>query len=162
MTSAGFEKHRNWPANNRTFRGGGLPLRHRSFFAPGVQYRAPAFVATSFDRSTAKGFASQVSGDEQVPAGSSRALLWRSLIAAFIRCSAGAVDVPFRPSMAVFARQLHRRRLVDEEREFLFAPFSAFTVLSAGPGDDGVYQIELQVAHDNLSVPMNLPVAPWR
>lgn len=139
VTSAGFEMHRNWPANNRTFRGGGLPLRHRSFFAPGVQYRAPAFVATSFDRSTAKGFASQVSGDEQV--------LW---------------TFHFDPQWQCLHVNFIDVGLANEEREFLFAPFSAFTVLSAGPGDDGVYQIELQVAHDNLSVPMNLPVAPWR
>ena len=38
------------PADNMTYRGGGLPRMHRPFFSVGVEYRAPMFVATSFER----------------------------------------------------------------------------------------------------------------
>ena len=31
-------------------RGGGLPDAHRAFFAPGVKYRVPGYLATSFHR----------------------------------------------------------------------------------------------------------------
>ena len=39
-----------FPADNTSYRGGALPRMHRPFFSVGVEYRAPMFVATSFDR----------------------------------------------------------------------------------------------------------------
>ena len=42
-----------WPANGIVYRGGGLPDVHRAFFRPGVEYRAPSFVATSFQKHVA-------------------------------------------------------------------------------------------------------------
>merc|ERR1711939_98255 len=39
-----------WPEGNQTFRGGGLPPLHRHFFVVGKMYRAPMFLATSFER----------------------------------------------------------------------------------------------------------------
>jgi hypothetical protein len=36
------------PPDGRCYRGGGLPDAHRAFFAPGVKYRVPGFLATSF------------------------------------------------------------------------------------------------------------------
>ena len=39
-----------FPPAHCSFRGGGLPDALRGFFAPGVKYRVPGFLATSFDR----------------------------------------------------------------------------------------------------------------
>ncbi len=38
-----------FPPADCSFRGGGLPDVHHGFFVPGVKYRVPGFLATSFD-----------------------------------------------------------------------------------------------------------------
>jgi hypothetical protein len=38
------------PSDGLCYRGGGLPDSHLSFFKPGVKYRVPGFLATSFQR----------------------------------------------------------------------------------------------------------------
>ena len=42
-----------WPAANVTYRGGAMPVQHRAFFTAGTRYRAPMFVATSFEEDVA-------------------------------------------------------------------------------------------------------------
>ena len=44
------EARLRFPPAHCCFRGGGLPDAHRGFFAAGVAYRVPGFLATSFDR----------------------------------------------------------------------------------------------------------------
>ena len=44
------EARLRFPPAHCCFRGGGLPDAHRGFFAPGVKYRVPGYLATSFDR----------------------------------------------------------------------------------------------------------------
>ena len=58
-----------WPSDNKTYRGTALPQRHRAFFTPGRQYRAPMFVATSFDEGVATHFLARLdpASDEQQP-----------------------------------------------------------------------------------------------
>ncbi len=51
------EARAEFPPNGRTFRGTAFSNEHRQFFVPGMKYRAPGFVATSFDEITALGFA---------------------------------------------------------------------------------------------------------
>ncbi len=50
MRGARPEGALRFPPAHRCFRGGGLPDAHRGFFAPGVKYRVPGYLATSFDR----------------------------------------------------------------------------------------------------------------
>ena len=38
-----------YPPGGESHRGGGLPLQHVPFFAPGKNFRVPMFLATSFD-----------------------------------------------------------------------------------------------------------------
>ena len=67
-----------WPASNQSMRGGGLPPQHRAFFTPGKQYRAPMFVATTFERHVANDFM-QRQAEEPV--------LWTFRFHAELRCN---------------------------------------------------------------------------
>jgi hypothetical protein len=53
----------------------------------------------------------------------------------------------------------------DAEAEFLFAPYSAFTVVSVAPSAQNSYLaphvITLAAAVDNRLEPEDLPLAPW-
>ena len=53
---------------------------------------------------------------------------------------------------------------LPDEQEYLFAPYSAFTVLSARWNAGTVaapHEIELLAAVDNREAPEDLPLAPW-
>ena len=53
---------------------------------------------------------------------------------------------------------------LPDEREYLFAPYSAFSVLSASWSAGTVAEphvIELLAAVDNRTEPEDLPLAPW-
>ena len=58
---------------------------------------------------------------------------------------------------------------VRDEDEFLFAPYSVFTVRSVSWEADPIandyvarpHRIELNVAPDNMREPLELPLAPW-
>jgi hypothetical protein len=53
---------------------------------------------------------------------------------------------------------------LSDEREYLFAPYSAFTVISTKWGQgtpDDHHIIELSAAPDNKNAPEDLPLAPW-
>ena len=63
---------------------------------------------------------------------------------------------------------MHVNYLETQEKEFLFAPYSAFQVISADwqaqPTRDKPHTITLAVASDNRdeqSWPLALPLAPW-
>ena len=59
---------------------------------------------------------------------------------------------------------LVKKTNVPGEEEYLFAPYSAFTVLSArwGAGTAAApHEIELLAAVDNKAEPEDLPLAPW-
>ena len=53
---------------------------------------------------------------------------------------------------------------LPDEKEYLFAPYSAFTVLSArwrAGTTAEPHEIELLAAVDNKAEPEDLPLAPW-
>ena len=59
---------------------------------------------------------------------------------------------------------LVRKTNVPGEEEYLFAPYSAFTVMSArwNAGTTAApHEIELLAAADNQEEPEDLPLAPW-
>ena len=142
-----------FPPNGRTFRGTAFDHLHRKFFQPGMKYRAPGFVATSFKEATAQDFAYRnglLSGKPYV--------LW---------------EVNVDP-----AGELHRgrrckhvnyvlRSLVgagdDAEKEYLFAAYSVFTVRQCEWSDDPTQasRIILDAALDNSAEDEELPLAPW-
>ena len=59
---------------------------------------------------------------------------------------------------------LVKKSNVPGEEEYLFAPYSAFTVVAAtrraGTAEDP-HVIELMAVHDIMAAAENLPLAPW-
>jgi hypothetical protein len=104
----------HFPSGGVLWRGGTLPDEHRGFFATGVKYRVPAFVATSMERTVADRFvllAAQKGG---------KVVRWR--IELDLR---GETDVNWRCKHAAFVTRSH---FGLEEAEFLFPPYSAFEI----------------------------------
>jgi hypothetical protein len=143
VTPDGEEPRPPFPPEFLCFRGGGFDEKYRDFFAPGREFRQPAFLATSFLASTAEDFIAR--SDMPVKA------KWLIRIDPARKC-----------------RHVNRitRRVPDlpDEQEYLFAPYSAFTVRSARWGAGTVadpHVIELQAAPDNKGPSEDLPLAPW-
>mmetsp|Transcript_139605 Transcript_139605/g.348153 ORF Transcript_139605/g.348153 Transcript_139605/m.348153 type:complete len:407 (-) Transcript_139605:63-1283(-) len=129
-----------WPVNNESYRAAGMPAEHRAFFQPGVKYRAPRAVPTSFDYDA--NFAFRQNHEP---------IKWIMKMDASRKCH--------------HVNYITRRADgVKDEREFLFAPYSVFTVLSvhwsSAPWTNP-HEIELQVPVDNRNELDTLPLAPW-
>ena len=107
------------------------------------KYRQPAYLATSFSEAVARQFIVERGGDDCV--------LWRVRIDPVRKCHHVNLVTKTVPGL-------------PDEQEYLFAPYSAFTVLSstwnAGTTADP-HVIELQAAVDNKEEPEDLPLAPW-
>lgn len=129
------------PPNFVCYRGAGFDDKWRSFFVAGRKYRQPAYLATSFCRDVAEGF------------------LWRSVLPCKILWI-----VHIDPSLKCVHVNLVRQSNVDGEEEYLFAPYSAFTVLSAKWGvgtNEDPHMVELAAAPDNRTVREDLDLAPY-
>jgi serine/threonine protein kinase len=160
-----------FPAGGTTYRGGQFSDEHRGFFEAGRQYRVPGFLATSFSERVAEEFA-QGHPPRPPPPGQSR-IIWVVHVD-----PAGAGDEARRCKHVNFVDNSH---IVDaagqpREAEFLFAPYSVFTVRSvAWDANGGTHRIELDAATDNTAVAAvagserwatpaaseDLPLAPW-
>jgi hypothetical protein len=132
-----------FPPNDVCFRGGGFDDRYRGFFVPRRHFRIPNYFATSFSQAVADGF------------------LRRSTMASKVRWVV-RVD-PVRRCVHV---NLVTKRVpgLPDEQEYLFAPYSTFTVRSVqwNAGSDAEpHVIELVAAVDNKAEPEDLPLAPW-
>ena len=117
-------------------------MRLQGFYAADRAFWQSAFLATSFSEGVADGFI------ERVPAQYPK-VKW------LIR-----ID-PMRKCVHV---NLVKRTNVPGEEEYLFAPYSAFTVLSVAwnAGTDAApHVIELLAAADNRKAAEDLPLAPW-
>ena len=143
VTPEGEEPCPPFPPEFACVRGGGFDNKYRDFFAPGREFRQPAFLATSFLESTAD---------------------------AFMRRSSLPVKVKWTiridPARKCRHVNLVTRRVpgLPDEQEYLFAPYSAFTVRSArwaAGTDDDPHVIELDAAPDNVGPSEDLPLAPW-
>ena len=126
-----------------TFRGAAMPRAHRAFFQKGQTYRAPMFVATSFNRLTVEAFLRRLprSSSTQRPP-HQEPTLWTFHYDATSRCC-------------------HVNYIEQaDEQEFLFMPYSVFTVRSVHwqpvPTQTNQHLIEVDVAADNRSVPNSL------
>jgi hypothetical protein len=129
------------PPDNVCIRGGGFDDKYRSFFVTGRKFRQPSFLATSFSGEVADGFIARSGMQSKV----------RWLV---------RID-PARKCVHV---NLVKKTNVEGEEEYLFAPYSVFTVASAtwnaGTTADP-HIIVLQAAVDNKEQPEDLPLAPW-
>ena len=138
-----------------TYRGGGLPREHKAFYTVGKQFRVPMFLATSASPGIANRFMERARVEDKV--------LWK---------------FKFDETLAPAERCKHINfidrtdQTVDGENEYLFAPFSAFKVLSvewsAQPTVASPHRVCLAVAPDNRGPPSmpdgppeDLPLAAW-
>jgi hypothetical protein len=141
------------PAAMRTFRGGELPMEHVEFYRrrAGLQekYRVPGYLATSFSEQVAYGFLYSKFAEGKTP------VKW--IVEMDQR---GRDDVVFRCKHVNFVET----NTLGEE-EFLFAPYSVFSVLEvrvpASPSDDDPVVVRLLAAVDNLKEDEGLDLAPW-
>ena len=142
-----------FPADGVLFRGSALIDVARPFYVVGKKYRVPGFLATSFAEKVAKKFLVQ----SHFNAGGARrpAVLYR--VHLDLR---GATDVAFR-CMHV---NLVQHTAVPGEEEYLFAPYSVFTVRAvawnAGTAREP-HVVDLDAAIDNAEEPEDVPLAPW-
>ena len=113
-----------------------------------TKYRAPGFVATSFDDITALGFAVRHGLDLGKPA-----VLWEVHVD-----PAGEHDRARRCKHVNYVKGL-----VGGEKEYLFTAYSVFTVRDVEWKDDDktLSRIVLEAAHDNSAEDEDLPLAPW-
>ena len=151
-----------WPASHVTFRGTALPRCHRAFFAPGVKYRAPMFLATSFRQEVSVDiFLSRLppaTADQTPPY--QEPTLWRFHLDGSLPESRRCVHVNFID---------RTDGTVHNEDEFLYSPYSVFTVIAVkwhptplvNSYVSHVHEIDVDVATDNKREPVELPLAPW-
>eukprot|EP00438_Fugacium_kawagutii_P005693 Skav227823 [mRNA] locus=scaffold948:300105:300698:+ [translate_table: standard] len=133
-----------WPKENITYRGTGIPSDQLQFFFSKKQYRCPMFLATSFDRELAEDFARRAK-------------------------TCGKSMVLFRIHYHVQYRCKHVNYIsavaeLSTEEEFLFPPYSAFTVRSPHKKEGEMYVIDIEAAYDNKdeeAAPERLPLSPW-
>ena len=132
-----------------TFRGGELPLQHAEFFEAGKKYRVPGFLATSFSEDVAYRFLYMKFAEGRTP------VKW--IVEMDPR---GRDDPVFKCKQVNF---VDTNTLGEEE--FLFAPYSVFTVLEVRvplhPSDDDPVVVRVQAAVDNLREDEGLDLAPW-
>eukprot|EP00667_Euglena_gracilis_P004268 EG_transcript_4291 len=128
------------------YRGGGLPNEHRDFFAPQQTYRVPMFLATSVDRNTSiQQFCRRAALQQRLPP-----VLWVVHLDQKLGCK--------------HVNHLKRSECEGEE-EYLFSPYSVFTVQEvawkAKPTWQDPHVVHLLAAADNRLAPETLPLAPW-
>jgi hypothetical protein len=129
------------------YRGGGFDPAAQPFFLAGKKYRVPGFLATSFQERVAKEFIER----SHMPA----RVLW------IIRLKP---DCETNPANRCKHVNLVKSTEVAGEHEYLFAPYSVFTVLGAewraGTASEP-HIITLEAAVDNACESQALPLAPW-
>jgi len=133
-----------WPDTYISYRGGGFPKEHRSFFEKDKKYRAPMFIATSALKEVAFQLCHRAAQAGYEP------ILWYFKVHPDLRC--------------LHVNYLAKTNCPGEE-EFLFSASSVFTVekndWKENPTWEEPHEIYLKVAPDNLSHPDDLPSAPW-
>lgn len=137
-----------FPDNCETWRGGGFRRRFRAFFNRllGQKYRVPAFLATSNKMSVAATFANKVKNHPRV--------IW------CIKFDPrGEAQVKFRVKHMTFVE----KSLIANEGEYLFAPYSVFTLQSVEWSEvqEIPHKLTIVAALDNKQEDENLPLTPW-
>lgn len=136
-----------YPHDGKLWRGSSFDDVHCSFFRISKKYRVPGFLATSLNKKTSNWFLSRV------PSGSS-SVMWCIQVD-----PKGKQDFSKRCRNASFVDKTHAKG----EGEYLFAPYSAFTVLKVKWSEDlrEPHRITVAAAFDNTMESERLPLAPW-
>ena len=150
-----------FPRDGKTYRGTSMLEAECLFYQVGQKYRVPGFLATSFEEDTARIFA------ERSFVQNAAAKLSAVIFVVQVN-SQGADDPQKLCKNAKFVTKTD----VSDEREYLFVPYSVFTVTrcewsSALLGNSGnatyedPHRIYVQAAQDNALEEEDLPLAPW-
>jgi len=151
-----------WPSAHITYRGTALPRTHHGFFVVGKKYRAPMFLATSSSEDTAVDtflMRLEPPSAEQAPPWQ-EPVLWRFHLDGNKPESARCKHLNFID---------RTDGTVHGEDEYLYAPYSTFTVRAVAWEEAPLVDtytvrhhiIDLDVASDNRREPLELPSAPW-
>jgi len=143
----------SYPPNGETWRGGGFRREHRAFFERmvGKKYRVPGFLSTSVDREVAAAFVMRA--DRAHP--SHPCVMWRITFD-----PRGRLHPEYRVKHMAFVS----KSLIVSESEYLFAPYSVFTLVSVKWSTRELahpHEMTIRAAHDNKDEDENLPLAPW-
>ena len=142
----------SYPPKGETWRGGGFRREHRAFFERmiGKKYRVPGFLATSVRRDIAAAFAFKA--DMANP--SYPCAIWR------ITFDPRGKDFP---QFRVRHMTLVSKTLIVGEHEYLFAPYSVFTLVSVkwNTGSTKPHEFTIRAALDNKEEDECLPLTPW-
>lgn len=138
-----------FPKNGLCWRGTSFDMKHKDFFRPGVKYRVPGFLATSLQKSTAIKF---ITRHNDVI----HRVLWE------VRLDPrGAKQPLYRCQHVHYVHKTH----VSGEDEYLFAPYSVFTVAQKPMWNETTsvdpHRIVLVASLDNKRESSDLPLAPW-
>ena len=146
-----------FPADGITYRGATLPEEHLAFYTVGKEYRVPGYVATSFQEKVAKRFARRAWQEaEHSSTGRLPAVLY-----------VVQVDPDGETDEDVLCQNANyiANTLVPGEDEYLFVPYSVFTVtkveLSPNPNYKKPHRIYITAADDSLLEAEDQPLAPW-
>merc|ERR1711920_356329 len=138
-----------YPKKGHTWRGGGFRKRVRPFFETmvGKKYRVPGFLATSSKRSIATKFAFD-------PTSTHPSAIWKIVF------DPRGKD---HPEFRVYHTTFVSKTLIKGEHEYLFAPYSVFTLVSVEWSDNirKPHEFVIKAAIDNQAEDENLPLAPW-
>ena len=139
----------SYPPTGETWRGGGFRREHRTFFESmiGKKYRVPAFLATSDKRGVAVAFVFK--SDNTHP----RAM-WRITFD-----PRGKDHAEYRVKHMTFVS----KTLIASEHEYLFAPYSVFTLVSVKWSSQLIkpHEFTIRSALDNKKEDEHLPLTPW-
>ena len=139
----------SYPSDGETWRGGGFREEHRKFFLSikGKKYRVPGFLATSNQQSVAAAFVHKYNTDHP-------AAMWR------VKFDKRGKK---KPQYRVQHMSLVSNTMIAGEHEYLFAPYSVFTLVSVKWSDKlrKPHQFTILAAPDNREEDENLPLAPW-
>jgi len=140
----------SYPPKGETWRGGGFRREHRAFFERmiGKKYRVPGFLATSLRREIAAAFAFKA--DMANP--SHPCAIWRITFD-----PRGKEDPKYR----VKHMTLVSKTLAAGEHEYLFAPYSVFTLVSVKWSVHDAIKFTIRAARDNKEEDERLPLTPW-
>ena len=131
------------PGNQQSFRGTSIPSAELAFFTvAGRKYRAPMFIASSFDKHIATGFMNR--SKQKVPENE---------------------PVMFTFNVPAECKHVNRLEGLDEQ-EYLFTTYTGFMISSpcrSVIGADGAsyHEVIIDVALDNKAFPSDADLCKW-
>eukprot|EP00729_Bicosta_minor_P005524 gene5524-5614_t len=157
VTARDSDASDHFPDKGVVFRGAVIPVHLvDSFFTPEKKYRVPGFLATTFNLDIAHVFCERAYKASQSAGMDSAAVIWVVHVD-----KRGASNQRYRNRNA----SLIRKSQVEGEEEYLFVPYSVFTVTKVVRGESSgfsrPFEIHVQAALDNALEPQDLIMAPW-